>query len=52
MRRQVDAPDVAPASVVASLSLPPARPEGKILGEGADSVDALVDALRNEAKIL
>ncbi|MBK8980033.1 MAG: electron transfer flavoprotein subunit beta/FixA family protein [Planctomycetes bacterium] len=37
-----------PASEVASLELPPARPEGRIL----DSVNALVDALRNEAKVL
>lgn len=49
---EIDAPDVAPATTISSLSLPPARPEGKILGEGADSVGALVEALRNEAKIL
>ncbi len=43
---------VAAATTVVSLALPPARPEGKILGEGAAAVDALVDALRNEAKVL
>jgi len=36
---------------VASLTLPPARPDGRILGEGADAVGALVDALKNEAKV-
>ena len=49
---EIDAPATTPATTVASLSLPPARPEGKILGEGADAVSALVDALRNEAKVL
>ena len=43
---------MSPATSVASLSLPPARPEGRILGEGAAAVDALVDVLRNEAKVL
>jgi electron transfer flavoprotein beta subunit len=36
---------------VDSLTLPPARPAGRILGEGADAVGALVDALKNEAKV-
>jgi len=49
---EVAATEVAPASRVVSLSLPPARPEGKILGDGAAAVEALVDALRNEAKVL
>ena len=31
---------------------PPPRPEGRIVGEGAEAVPALLDALRNEAKIL
>ena len=38
--------------VVQSLELPPARREGRIVGQGADAVDALMDALRNEAKVL
>lgn len=37
---------------VLELSLPPGRPEGRIVGEGADAVAALLDALRNEAKVL
>jgi electron transfer flavoprotein beta subunit len=38
--------------VVRSLDLPPPRKEGRIVGEGADAVDALMDALKNEAKVL
>ncbi len=37
---------------VLELSLPPQRPEGRIVGEGAEAVAALLDALRNEAKVL
>ena len=37
---------------VLELSLPPARKEGRILGEGPGAVAALIDALRNEAKVL
>lgn len=37
---------------VASLAYPPERKAGRIVGEGADAVPALVDALRNEAKVL
>jgi electron transfer flavoprotein beta subunit len=37
---------------VVQLTLPAERKEGRILGEGADAVPALVDALRNEAKVL
>ena len=37
---------------VTSLEMPPPRPEGRIVGEGAAAVDALMDALRNEAKVL
>ncbi len=37
---------------VTALTLPAARAEGRIVGEGADAVPALVDALRNEAKVL
>lgn len=42
----------APAMAVTSMSLPPARAAGKILGNGADAVPALIAALRNEAKVL
>ena len=37
---------------VMSLELPPPRKEGRIVGEGAAAVPALIDALRNEAKVL
>jgi electron transfer flavoprotein beta subunit len=44
--------DVAPALVVESMTPPPARPPGRILGKGAEAVQPLIDALRNEAKVL
>ena len=44
--------DVPSAARVEKLELPPPRPEGRIVGEGPDAVDALMDALRNEAKAL
>jgi electron transfer flavoprotein alpha/beta subunit len=37
---------------VVSLENPAPRPEGKIIGEGAAAVDDLIQALRNEAKVL
>jgi electron transfer flavoprotein beta subunit len=37
---------------VMTLSYPPDRKEGRIVGEGADAVPALIDALKNEAKVL
>jgi len=37
---------------VLSLSYPPERKAGRIVGEGAAAVPALVDALKNEAKVL
>ena len=42
----------APAMEIVSLELPKARAEGKIIGEGADAVPALIEALRNEAKAI
>jgi len=49
-----ETPATLPARAVeiVSLSLPPARAAGKILGQGADAVPALIAALRNEAKVL
>lgn len=50
--------DESPAGAMASqvevvkLALPPARTAGRIVGEGAAAIPALLDALRNEAKIL
>jgi electron transfer flavoprotein beta subunit len=37
---------------VLQLAYPPERKEGRIVGEGADAVPALVEALRLEAKVL
>jgi electron transfer flavoprotein beta subunit len=37
---------------VVGLAPPPERKEGRIVGEGVAAVPALVDALRNEAKVL
>jgi len=37
---------------VVGITLPPERQEGRIVGEGADAVPALIDALRKEAKVL
>jgi electron transfer flavoprotein beta subunit len=37
---------------VLELALPPSRKEGRIVGEGPDAVPALVDALKNEAKVI
>jgi electron transfer flavoprotein beta subunit len=42
----------APALAIESLSLPPARAAGKMLGNGVDAVPALIAALRNEVKVL
>ena len=49
---EADATGVASALTPVSLNLPPARPEGRIVGEGAEAVSALIDALQNEAKAL
>jgi electron transfer flavoprotein beta subunit len=39
-------------AVVAKVELPPARKAGRIVGEGVAAVPALIDALRNEARVL
>ncbi len=50
---EVKPADTGAAGVeVMDLVLPPARKEGRIVGEGAAAVPALIDALRNEAKVL
>jgi electron transfer flavoprotein beta subunit len=38
--------------VVEAMALPPARPPGRIVGEGADAVPELLRLLRTEAKVL
>ena len=49
---EVSFEDVPNQAQVDSLELPAARKEGRIVGEGAAAVPALIDALRNEAKVL
>ena len=49
---EVPCPEVAGTVQVQSLELPPPRPEGRIVGQGVEAVPALIDALRNEAKVL
>jgi electron transfer flavoprotein beta subunit len=50
--------DVKPAQlgearlVVESMALPPDRPPGRIVGEGAEAVPELLRALQMEAKVL
>jgi electron transfer flavoprotein beta subunit len=49
---EVPAQAVANQTKVVGLALPPARPPGRIVGEGPAAVDKLMDVLRNEAKAL
>jgi electron transfer flavoprotein beta subunit len=42
----------APALEVVALELPPARPAGRIVGQGAEAVAELVRALRDEAQVI
>lgn len=45
--------ELAAASMeVVEMALPPDRPAGRMVGEGAAAVPALIDALRGEAKVL
>jgi len=44
--------DVTSKSVVVKLDYPPARPPGKIVGEGPEAVPNLFELLKNEAKVL
>ncbi len=37
---------------VVAVALPPARAAGRIVGKGPDAVASLIDALRNEARVL
>ena len=43
---------VASGVEISALAYPTERKEGRIVGEGPDAVPALVDALKNEAKVL
>ena len=54
-KKPLEKKDVAvePSGVeLTALVYPPERKEGRIVGEGPDAVPALVDALKNEAKVL
>ena len=42
----------APRVVVKGMALPPDRPPGRIVGEGAAAVTELVKLLQTEAKVL
>jgi electron transfer flavoprotein beta subunit len=42
----------AARTVTVSLQLPPARPEGRIVGEGADTAAEVVRLLKEEAKVI
>jgi len=44
--------DVPGQARVVGLELPPERKGGRIVGEGPDAVPALIEALKNEAKVL
>jgi len=46
------ATQVPTSMTVESLTYPPERPEGKIVGEGADAAPELVRLLREEARVL
>jgi electron transfer flavoprotein beta subunit len=47
-----DAVGSASRLAVDALELPPARPEGRVVGEGAEAVTELVRLLREEAKVI
>ena len=49
---ETPAPEGSNQVEVVSLELPPARKEGRIVGEGAAAVPALIEALQNEAQVL
>lgn len=49
---EVAVADVPNASRVTKLELPAARAAGRIVGEGVEAVPKLIEALRNEAKVL
>jgi len=42
----------APKISIVKMDYPPARPPGKIVGEGEEAVPALVNLLKNEAKVI
>lgn len=48
---EVDPELVDNMTEVLGVELPPARPEGRIIGEGTAAIPALLEALRTEAKV-
>jgi electron transfer flavoprotein beta subunit len=49
---EVSADEVASQAVAISVVQPPARKEGRVVGEGPEAIPALIDALQNEAQVL
>lgn len=50
---EVEEVEAAPPGLeLLALEPPPDRPPGRILGQGVDAVPALIEALRNEAKVI
>jgi electron transfer flavoprotein beta subunit len=49
---ETPAGEIANLAAVDKFELPPPRKEGRIVGEGAAAVPALIQALRSEAKVL
>lgn len=49
---ETDCPESSNQAEVSHLDPPPPRPQGRIVGEGPAAVEALIDALHNEAKVL
>ena len=53
-RKKIDerpAADAEPAVKLVSMAMPPPRAEGRIVGEGAEAVPALIEALSDEQKL-
>lgn len=49
---EIPAPAVESKMKLVELSMPPARPAGRIVGKGVEAVPELIRALREEAKVL
>ncbi len=47
-----EAPTVEPGLAVEALEYPPARPEGRIVGEGTEAIPELLRLLREEARVI
>ena len=49
---EIEAGDAAKGTEVLEMTYPPERPEGRIVGEGAEAVPELVRLLKEEAKVI